>query len=588
LLLLGWLVVANLAPHKVIHAFSLFAGQLVLAALLCASLVLATVITRIRRARIRIGVGLTITGGAFLFNLVMPPVLTHEPRDLLWLCGVFSFAAVFYPTRRQLVLWPHDRVSRIFGGLVVASVACLLVAPYICADWRTYASNGGRFAPRLARFCRIFADLDDDGFSSVAWGTDCDDWNPSRNPATAERLDGVDRNCNGKTRPASPTLAARGLAPDVGEPDAAPNDVDRVVLVTIDCFRNDALSAEVTPRLVALADRGLRFDKLYSSGARTAMSLPLTLRGNVDHPTVAKTLEAEKATTTAIFAYRHPTLGDNVFDGFETVKRPALLDHRFRASEVTDLGLADLRDPAHAHAHFLWVHYFDAHGPRTLHVLPPDVQIYPPMVGESDAESALYLSELNFVDQQVGRLLDGIEELDHGFAKTVLIVTNDHGEGFGRHGVFEHGVSAFEAITHAPGILVAPSIGPGTYAHVASQRDIAATVLGSFGLVAKHSEIETFGRSWLRLRKAPKEPLHLFAVTYETASPFERWGDAPMVSIVDDKGKLSVSYVDGITRFYRLDHDPNEDYELSTTRPAEMAQYREELEQFRDIDNPPH
>jgi hypothetical protein len=589
LLALGWLVVADLAPHKVIHSMSLLAGQLILAALFCSALVVGTLVTRIKRGRLRIALGLSITLVAVVVNTRMSPVLTHEPRDLLWLCTVFCFASIFYPLRRQIVGLPHDRVSRIFGYLALGSLACFLAAPILAPDWRTYASSGGRFAPRLARFARMVVDLDGDGFSAVAWGTDCDDSLAARNPAVPERGDGTDRNCNGRTRPLSSTPAQRGLAPAAGEPDAVRGEIDRVVVLTLDCFRNDALTPEYTPNLARLAERGVRFDKLYSGGARTAMSLPFLLRGAIEAPTVAETLAREQVTSSALFGYKHSTLEGNVFDGFQTVKRPLKNDQRIRAPELTDLALADLRDPAHAKDHFLWVHYFDAHGPRTLRVLPPDVPTFLPMVGETDEESALYLSELNFIDRQVGRLIDGLEELGgaDGLGRTVLVVTNDHGEGFGKHGIFEHGVSAFEAITHAPGILVAPGIAPGAYPHVVSQRDIAATVLGAFGLVTKHPEIETFARSWLRLRAAPKAPLHEFVVSYETTSPFERWGDAPMASIVDDRGKLSVSYVDGITRFYRLDQDPNEDYELAGSRPHEVARYRDELELYRDIDSPP-
>ncbi|MGO8997259.1 MAG: sulfatase-like hydrolase/transferase [Polyangiaceae bacterium] len=587
LIVIGWLVVSDLAPHKVIHAMSLIAGQLILAALFIVSLIVAVGITRIKRARLRIGFGLAITAFAIVLNGLMPPVLTREPRDLLWLCTVFSFAAVFYPMRREVVRMPHERVSRWFGLLLGVSIVLLFIPPLISPDWRTYASNGGRFAPRLARFCRLLVDVDGDGYSSIAWGTDCDDSNPLRHPAIRERLDGIDHNCNGKLRPVTSTPTQRGLAPAVGEPDAAPGEIDRVVLVTIDCFRNDAFTPEVTPNLTKLAERGLRFSKMYSGGARTAMSLPFVQRGSIEAPTIAEILGPNKVSTTALFGYRHTTLEGNVFDGFQVLKRPDVVDHRIRAADLTDLALADLRDPAHAHSHYLWVHYFDAHGPRTRRVLPPEIPSFPPMDGESDNDSALYLSELFYIDKQVGRLMDGIEQMD-GFAKTIVIMTNDHGEGFGRHGVFEHGVSGFEAITHSPGILLAPSITPGIYSHVVTQRDIAATVLGAFGLVAKHPEIETFARSWLRLRGAPKDPLHEFVVTYETTSPFEHWFDAPMMSIADDHGKLSVSYVDGLVRFYDLDDDPGEDNQIATLRKADAARYRDKLETFRDIDAPPH
>ncbi len=566
-------------------------GQLILVGMFCAALVVGTAITRIRRGRLRVALGLGVTIVALGLNVFMTPILTHEPRDLLWLCTVFCFASVFYPLRRGIVAWSHERVSPRSSGMSssVSSSSAFFAAPLLSPDWRTHASLGGRFAPRLARFARMLVDLDGDGFSAVAWGTDCDDFLAGRNPVAIESADGRDRNCNGKTRPADPTPAQRGLAPAFGDPDAAPGEIDRVVVITIDCFRNDAFTAEYTPNLAKLAERGLRFEKLYSSGARTAMSLPYLLRGTIGAPTVAQILDGEQVTTSALFGYRHSTLEKNVFEGFQTLKRPDVMDHRIRAPELTDLALADLRDPAHAHGHFLWVHYFDAHGPRSLRVLPPDVPTFAPMVGETEEESGLYLSELNFIDRHVGRLIDGLTQLggNDGLGRTMIIVTNDHGEGFGRHGVFEHGVSAFEAIIHAPGILVAPSIGPGTYSHVVAQRDIAATVIGAFGLVEKHPEIERFGQSWLRLRAGPKEPLHEFVFTYETTSPFERWGDAPMASVVDDRGKLSVSYVDGIRRFYRLDHDPNEDYELAAARPSEVARYRDELELFRDLDSAP-
>ena len=208
------------------------------------------------------------------------------------------------------------------------------------------------------------------------------------------------------------------------------------------------------------------------------------------------------------------------------------------------------------------------------------------MIGETEDESALYLSEVNFIDREVGRLVKWLEQ-NGGLEKTVLMVTNDHGEGFGRHSVFEHGVSAFESIIHAPGFIVAPKLTPGTFPHVTAHRDVAATVLGAFGLVSKYPEIESFGRSWLRLRSARENPLHEFVVSYETSSHFERWADAPMVSIVDDRGKLSVSYLHSVVRYYRLDADPGEEFELSFVRPAEAAQYRDKLELFRDIDTPP-
>jgi arylsulfatase A-like enzyme len=430
----------------------------------------------------------------------------------------------------------------------------------------------------------MMVDLDGDGVSAVAWGTDCDDFDSFRHPSLPEWDDGQDHNCNGKVRPKTSTPSMRGLTPAVGNPDAEPQEFDRAVLVTIDCFREDALTPEVTPNLAKLAARGIRFQKLYSGGARTALSLPLLLRGGYKMPSVTRMLGQAKVSTVSLFGYRHSTLEGNVFDDFQVATRPPIVDHRIRAPELTDLALADLRDPKNATQHFLWVHYFDAHGPRALRVLPTDLPEFPMPAHELDPEMTLYLKQLYFVDRHLGRLIEGIDALP---GRTLLIVTNDHGEGFGQHGVYEHGISSFEQIIHAPGILVAPGIAPGVYPHVLAQRDIAATIAGAFGLVATHPEIETFGRSWLRLRGAPGAPLHEFAVSYETTSPFEHWSDAPMASIVDDDGKFSVSYVDGIRRYFRMNDDPGELHDLTARRPADVARYLDRLETFRDIDTTP-
>ena len=42
---------------------------------------------------------------------------------------------------------------------------------------------------------------------------------------------------------------------------------------------------------------------------------------------------------------------------------------------------------------------------------------------------------------------------------TWVVITSDHGEEFGEHGIFGHGVSLYNQVTHVPLILIPP--GPG-------------------------------------------------------------------------------------------------------------------------------
>jgi arylsulfatase A-like enzyme len=587
LLALAWAVVTYVAPNPFVRLVNNDVARIVAFLLFGIWLVLATVVARSRRRTTRGIVAAFLAQTTFALSFALPSTVHREPRDLLWLCTVVAFAAFLYPIRRRLAAAPPVRVARILAALCATSFALLLVAPVLCPSWRVYAKDYGRFAERLGRFCRDLTDFDGDGYSATFGGMDCDDLDPFRNPGMAEKADGHDRNCNGVVRPASPTPAERGLAPETGYADASPGEIDRVVLITIDCFRSDVMTPVVTPRLVALASRGLSFARLYSGGARTATSLPLLMRGAYVQPTIASLLSGQNATSTAVFSYRHSTLVDNVFHGFGTLELPPLTDMRWRATHVTDLALDDLRKAPGAERHFLWAHYFDAHGPRALRALPSDTPRFPPMAGESESsESKLYLSELSYIDHEVGRLIDGIDESP--FAnRTMIIVTGDHGEGFGSHNVHEHGSSPFEQIIHVPGILVAPGISPGIYAHVVSHRDIVATVLGAFGLVSTYPHSEDFGRSWLRLRAAPQSPLHDFVITYSASAHVDAWSDAPLAVRTDDHAKLAVAYRDGIERYYHLDSVAGELRDLTYDLPDEVARDRRELELYRDIDSPP-
>ena len=54
--------------------------------------------------------------------------------------------------------------------------------------------------------------------------------------------------------------------------------------------------------------------------------------------------------------------------------------------------------------------------------------------------------------------------------------------------------------------------GPALHHGLVSHRDVPATCLGAFGLLAEHRDAERFGRSWMRLRAAPRHPLHTVVV----------------------------------------------------------------------------
>jgi arylsulfatase A-like enzyme len=98
-----------------------------------------------------------------------------------------------------------------------------------------------------------------------------------------------------------------------------------------------------------------------------------------------------------------------------------------------------------------------------------------------DELAALYDAGIVFVDDQVGRLLDGLEE-DGSAAETVVVVTADHGEGFLDHRQFLH-EEVYEPLIRVPLLVRLPgqergASVPGTV----ELTDLVPTLLGLAGL----------------------------------------------------------------------------------------------------------
>ncbi len=171
-----------------------------------------------------------------------------------------------------------------------------------------------------------------------------------------------------------------------------------------------------------------------------------------------------------------------------------------RGDHVTDAALALVDQLDGSERLFLFAHYFDVHAPyappepyASEYALPGqpkvsdfsdvekqvskhqvkvqgkprpiyDIGLNRPLVESVDGQMlpgdeamrALYDGELAFTDQQIGRLLDGLDE--RGFLKDcIVIITGDHGETFWEHGDFwHHGAWVYQTNVHVPFIVHLP------------------------------------------------------------------------------------------------------------------------------------
>ena len=139
---------------------------------------------------------------------------------------------------------------------------------------------------------------------------------------------------------------------------------------------------------------------------------------------------------------------------------------------------------------FLWVHYIDPHDPYrppSGFERPEDEPIdlsgkrLTAKVRSHDHLSILiryYRGSVAYTDFQVGRLVDGLRERDL-LDRTAIVLTSDHGEGLGDHGLLGHGYNLFDELVRVPLIVRSPGVPPGReLAGLAQLEDLMPTILG--------------------------------------------------------------------------------------------------------------
>jgi arylsulfatase A-like enzyme len=172
------------------------------------------------------------------------------------------------------------------------------------------------------------------------------------------------------------------------------------------------------------------------------------------------------------------------------------------------------------------------------------------------------------LDREVGALLDKLDS--RGVLRdTVVVVTADHGEQFGEHGVFNHGFSLYVQETHVPLLIISSGASAGlSIDEPVSLRDLPATIVD----LARPGTRSNFpGVSLAECWRAGTE-----THAASTSKPISEV-DIPLV-IGPERGRgasqrgFTVSAVGdgfhylvdvrGIEELYDLAHDPQESYNL--------------------------
>jgi len=212
-------------------------------------------------------------------------------------------------------------------------------------------------------------------------------------------------------------------------------------------------------------------------------------------------------------------------------------DRGTTADRITACALRQI-DAAGASPLFLWVHYFDPHGPYTAHAETPP---------KADSPQGRYRSEVAFVDLHLGRLLDAIEAR---IARddTLVVFTADHGEELEDHGADAHVLTLYDETIRVPALVRAPGVAPRVIEDDVSIVDLAPTVLDLAGAPPLR---DVDGRSLAgALRGEPLAPRPVFAETQRM--------DRSLRAVVMGRDKLVYDGRFGLYELFDLDADPFE------------------------------
>ena len=286
---------------------------------------------------------------------------------------------------------------------------------------------------------------------------------------------------------------------------------NNIIIITIDCLRYDRLGCygylrDITQNIDAVSSSGNIYLNAFSHGGGTpeafpsifTSTLPPILPSEYKHIiknnlTIAEILKSKGYNTAAFHSNPYLSHYYNYDKGFNTFKdiktaniKPSPTNNLFRKIMDNRVSTVLKWEPPIARAkdtsnnaiqwvqqqkkpYLLWVHYMDLHRPRmppksyikkyytkrwmTYKFIKITQKIRKNELLSSDEKRLMddmYDASLNYVDDEIKNLLSYIKHNE-----SLYIITSDHGELLGEHGIYDHG-ELYEETIHVPLIINNP------------------------------------------------------------------------------------------------------------------------------------
>ncbi len=410
-------------------------------------------------------------------------------------------------------------------------------------------------------------------------------------------------------------------------------DRPNILLITLDTTRADHLSCygygrKTTPNLDRLASEGRRFENMVAVSSWTlpthaslftglfpsthgahfaekgAVSLDQAIRDEAgtyadfrvnalpaEAVTLAEILKAAGYATGGIGSGPWLKTIFGLAQGFDEYDCEVHSTPGRQEDKVTDLAIPFL-DRHQARPFFLFLTSFDPHAPWDP---PPDLRFrfFPeeklPLVQVDEAvakefDISQYDAEILYMDRELGRLFNILKNMGL-FDSTWIIVTSDHGELLGEHGLWWHGFSLFEGEIRCPLIMKWPA-----GSQPLPQTEAACGQVDLLPLVLERLDLAAPGR--LEGTPLGRDSMAQVCELYRNPGNARLFGprfDRKLSALIAGRYKLILSSRedDPDAGLYDFRADPLDSRDLSQAKPEVLEELNSLLEKWKRTLNPP-
>lgn len=394
-----------------------------------------------------------------------------------------------------------------------------------------------------------------------------------------------------KAPPAPAPAAASAPAPASASAKAPakpqPQPPYNVILIMIDSLRGDMPWAgyprKVAPWLTEFASKSTLYVHSYSLSSYTAKSVAPALTGKYpsemarDGYFFTKWLPSNEFISERASAAGHRTLAGHAHGYFlpNLGMNQGFDDYRLLPGTVLDVtgvanvtsdkltGLAKemLSDPKNVKLpdgkrFFAYFHYLDPHYTYFKHPDHPDY---------GTKRRDLYDNEVHYSDEWVGKLVDWVHTQPWS-KETAIIITADHGEGFGERNHYRHAYELWQSLVWVPTIIHVPGAPARRIETPRGHIDLAPTISDLMGL---EQSAEYRGQSLVPEVFGAKAEERPVIVDLPRCDLMDRrrgliWKGWKLVAFGDDKHFF----------LFHIAEDPWEEHDLSEKNPEKLAELK--------------